>query len=47
MFIVDESSDEDCPIEDEEFMVKHQEWISNVMKDDMSFTVCAEKGNHI
>lgn len=40
LFSVDESSEEDSPIEDEEFMVKHQEWINNVMKDEMSFTVC-------
>ena len=36
---VGESSDEDAPIEDEEFIVSHKEWIDKVMKDEMSFTV--------
>ena len=36
---VGESSDEDEPIEDMEFIEKHKEWIDKVMKDEMSFTV--------
>lgn len=34
-----ESSEDDTPIEDEEFIVSHKEWVDKVMKDDMSFTV--------
>lgn len=47
MFILDESSDEDTPLEDEEFLVKHQEWIDSVMKDEMTFTVCAMRQSHM
>ena len=36
---IGESSDEDEPIEDMDFIEKHKEWIDKVMKDDMSFTV--------
>ena len=34
-----ESSEDDTPIEDEEFIVQHKEWVDKVMKDEMSFTV--------
>ena len=36
---IGESSDEDEPIVDMDFIEKHKEWIDKVMKDDMSFTV--------
>ena len=36
---LDASSENDEPVEDEEFVVNHKEWIEKVMKDEMSFTV--------